>query len=183
VSDDRDALRAADVDRNFVAERLREALNAGRLDLTEYDERLQQAYAARTYGDLKSLLADLPAVTPPGHSQIVPTGPILPSMTPALPPPPHGVVTQWLAKEWGDWLTLSLILSAIWLVSGAGYFWPGWIIGIIGAIKLGQTINGLSTGAPRKSYERHQRKAVEREERRAEERDRRTEERGQRDTD
>ena len=55
-------LRAADVDREFVAEQLRNALNEGRLTLTEYDDRLQEAYAARTYGDLKGLLSDLPDV-------------------------------------------------------------------------------------------------------------------------
>src|ERR687885_815865 len=45
-------MRASDADRTVVAERLQTALDEGRLSLTEYDERLQQTYAARTYGDL-----------------------------------------------------------------------------------------------------------------------------------
>ena len=53
-------MRAADADRERVAERLRAALEEGRLDLHEYDERLQGAYAAKTYGDLDALLTDLP---------------------------------------------------------------------------------------------------------------------------
>nr|WP_240944547.1 DUF1707 domain-containing protein [Micromonospora thermarum] len=57
----RDGMRAADADRQAVADRLRTAVDEGRLDLHEYDERLQQAYAARTYGELDALLADLPA--------------------------------------------------------------------------------------------------------------------------
>ncbi len=53
-------MRAADSDRERVAERLRAAHDEGRLDLTEYDQRVQQAWAARTYGELEALTADLP---------------------------------------------------------------------------------------------------------------------------
>ena len=56
----RDEMRAADADRQAVADKLRAALDEGRLDLHEYDERLQRAYAAKTYGDLDGLLTDLP---------------------------------------------------------------------------------------------------------------------------
>lgn len=56
----RSQLRAADTDREHVAEQLRSAHTEGRLDLTEYDERVQQAWAARTYGELRALTADLP---------------------------------------------------------------------------------------------------------------------------
>src|SRR5690242_14727233 len=73
VAERREDLRAADVDRQFVAERLKSALDEGRLDLHEYDERLQNAYAAKTYGDLDKVLSDLPGFTPVGHSQVVPS--------------------------------------------------------------------------------------------------------------
>nr|WP_230414830.1 DUF1707 domain-containing protein [Micromonospora tarapacensis] len=59
--DGQDGMRAADSDRQAVAERLRVALDEGRLDLHEYDERLQRAYAARTYAELDALVGDLPA--------------------------------------------------------------------------------------------------------------------------
>lgn len=55
------AQRAADADRDAVAERLRMAAADGRLELEELDERLGQAYRAKTYGDLAVLVADLPA--------------------------------------------------------------------------------------------------------------------------
>ena len=61
----RNRMRAADTDRERAAEQLRSAHTEGRLDLTEYDERLQQAWAARTYGELDALTADLPQVRPP----------------------------------------------------------------------------------------------------------------------
>jgi hypothetical protein len=53
-------LRAADADRERVAERLRKSHAEGRLDLTEFQERLERCYAARTYGDLDQLVRDLP---------------------------------------------------------------------------------------------------------------------------
>ncbi|MCX3060120.1 DUF1707 SHOCT-like domain-containing protein [Streptomyces beihaiensis] len=54
-------LRASDADRERVAERLREAVAEGRLDMEEFDERLEAAYKARTYGELAPLTRDLPA--------------------------------------------------------------------------------------------------------------------------
>ncbi|HZS20169.1 MAG TPA: DUF1707 domain-containing protein [Pseudonocardiaceae bacterium] len=57
-----DRMRAADSDRERVAERLRSAHDEGRLTLAEYDERVQQAWAARTYGELAALTADLPQI-------------------------------------------------------------------------------------------------------------------------
>jgi hypothetical protein len=30
------------------------------------------------------------------------------------------------------WLGVSLLLTVIWMVSGTGYFWPGWAIGGMG---------------------------------------------------
>lgn len=53
-------LRAADVDREAVAEQLRVAAGEGRLGLAELEERLDRAYAAKTYGELDALVADLP---------------------------------------------------------------------------------------------------------------------------
>jgi hypothetical protein len=53
-------LRASDADRERVANILNQALSEGRLDLTELDERLQKAYAAKTFGELAPLTADLP---------------------------------------------------------------------------------------------------------------------------
>lgn len=56
------ALRVADSDREEVAELLRNAVAEGRLELTELDERLSLAYAAKTRSELDRITADLPAV-------------------------------------------------------------------------------------------------------------------------
>jgi len=57
---DRMHLRVSDDDRHRVAEVLREAAGEGRLEVPELDERLEAAYAAKTYADLVPLTADLP---------------------------------------------------------------------------------------------------------------------------
>ncbi|MET8827460.1 DUF1707 domain-containing protein [Streptomyces sp. NPDC004610] len=60
MTDDAPELRASDADRERVAEILRDALAEGRLDMTEFEERLDQTYQARTYGELAPITRDLP---------------------------------------------------------------------------------------------------------------------------
>ena len=52
--------RVSDLEREDVAERLREAAGEGRLSYTELEERLETVYGAKTYGDLVQITADLP---------------------------------------------------------------------------------------------------------------------------
>ncbi|MFI1033571.1 DUF1707 domain-containing protein [Streptomyces sp. NPDC020951] len=64
-------LRASDADRERVSEVLRDALAEGRLDMAEFEERLDQTYKARTYGELAPITRDLPVAgvaLPPVHS-------------------------------------------------------------------------------------------------------------------
>ena len=63
-------LRAADSDRQAISDRLRIAAQDGRLDVHEYDERLQMALAAKTFGELDDLVADLPDVRPEDKSRV-----------------------------------------------------------------------------------------------------------------
>jgi hypothetical protein len=53
-------LRISDAERHEVAEILRNAAGEGRIDFDELDERLEAAYAARTYADLVPITSDLP---------------------------------------------------------------------------------------------------------------------------
>ncbi len=57
---ERPDLRASDADRDAAAARLGGALAVGCLTSTEYAERLDAAYAARTLGELAPLTRDLP---------------------------------------------------------------------------------------------------------------------------
>lgn len=64
--EDRDlGLRASDADREHVAELLGRAFAEGRLSTEEHSERLESAYAAKTMGELRPLVADLPVVFAP----------------------------------------------------------------------------------------------------------------------
>jgi hypothetical protein len=54
-------LRAADADRERIAEVLREAAGDGRLSMAELDERLDAVYTAKTYAELEPITHDLPA--------------------------------------------------------------------------------------------------------------------------
>jgi Domain of unknown function (DUF1707)/Domain of unknown function (DUF4190) len=55
------AMRAASADRERAVDVLKAGFTEGRLSQDEYNERISQAYAARTYGELTALTADLPA--------------------------------------------------------------------------------------------------------------------------
>lgn len=67
-------IRAADADRDRVAEILGTAYTEGRLSRDEYDARLESALSARTYADLDRIVTDLPAAQPavPGPAALVP---------------------------------------------------------------------------------------------------------------
>ena len=55
------AMRAASADRERAVDVLKAGFAEGRLTQDEYNERMGQAYAARTYAELAALTADLPA--------------------------------------------------------------------------------------------------------------------------
>jgi uncharacterized protein DUF1707 len=74
-------LRISDDDRHAVAEVLRHAAGEGRIDLEELDERLEATYAAKTYGDLVPITADLPAAAATPRPVVPPTAPRPPAAT------------------------------------------------------------------------------------------------------
>src|SRR3954453_24074864 len=126
----REQMRAADADRHQVADRLRAALEEGRLDLTEYDERLQGAYAAKTYGDLDRLLTDLPNAAP-----VVPIPPAPPTATgPQRSTERSGLTRAWVRHVWAPCIKAGAWLSAIWLMAfvfagESDFYWPAWVLG------------------------------------------------------
>lgn len=73
--DPHDRLLASDADRARYADRLGDAFAEGRLTREEYEERLTATMSGRTYGDLKDVLADLPAA-----GTVVPLSQSLPSV-------------------------------------------------------------------------------------------------------
>ncbi|BCJ64559.1 DUF1707 SHOCT-like domain-containing protein [Polymorphospora rubra] len=152
--DRREDMRAADSDREAVAEQLRVALGEGRLDLHEYDERLQRVYLAKTYADLDGLLSDLPGTIPAAEAQLVPIGEKAELVAEPDGRYPHAT-RRWLADTWdGYGLTVGIVVG-IWAViclmtQELMYFWPGWVAGPWGAVLIAITISGLVTGEPQK---------------------------------
>lgn len=76
MAGEEDALRASDRDREIVAGQLREALEAGRLTVAEFDDRVSHVYASKTYGDLKVPLADLPVAPPNPFKELTAVEPV-----------------------------------------------------------------------------------------------------------
>ncbi|MEU7928568.1 DUF1707 domain-containing protein [Micromonospora sp. NPDC049801] len=173
--DGRDGMRAADADREAVAERLRAALNEGRLDLHEYDERLQRAYAARTYAELDPLLSDLPPMSPAAQPAPQSPGPVAQPSSGRLASFAIGDTNRWLGEVWFPYLKVLAIVVTIWGVTSLLsqdllYFWPVWVAGPWGVVLVLRTVGGLAAGEPRRQAiereRRRQRKRAKRERRR-----------------
>jgi Domain of unknown function (DUF1707) len=125
-------MRASDRDRQQVVDRLRGALEDGRLTMNEYVDRMEAAYKAATYGDLVPLCADLPTSTPQTAAATTPRAVV--SRVGNL----AGLPTV-LKVLWTTWLTAVSVNVVVWaLVSGTGghlaYPWPVWVAGPYGAV-------------------------------------------------
>jgi uncharacterized protein DUF1707 len=59
-----DSIRVSDADRDRVTAQLRDHFAAGRITPGELDERLSAALNAKTFGDLRRIMADLPGPVP-----------------------------------------------------------------------------------------------------------------------
>jgi hypothetical protein len=131
-------MRASDRDRQQAVDRLRSALEDGRLTMDEYVDRMEAAYKAATYGALSPLCADLPASTPVVAGPQTAAGGTAP---PAVFSPAGylaGLPTV-LKILWTMWLTAVSVNVVVWaLVSGTGghlaYPWPVWVAGPYGAV-------------------------------------------------
>jgi hypothetical protein len=188
-------MRAGDADRERLVEQLREHHAAGRLTLEEFDERMTKAYAAKTYGELRTLTRDLPVDLAQlnlqqaqqrtsqhrpvevrrdasGRMQInIDNQAIQDRINEHIDRhnqrrqrqqerrEQHWAQQQerWQQKaaarrgrgfaSFSSWLSLSVLLTAIWLVSNLagggdwGSFWPAWPIGIFGALMVARALN------------------------------------------
>jgi uncharacterized protein DUF1707 len=139
---DQQELRASDRDRQQVVERLRGALEDGRLTMAEYVDRVGVAYQAATYGDLAPLYADLPAPIPAPASAPGPAGPGAAAAPPAATSRAGGGLAGLplvLKVLWTVWLVAVSVNVVVWiLVRDPGghlsYPWPLWVAGPYGAV-------------------------------------------------
>ena len=133
------AQRAGDVDRDATAAVLREAFAEGRITQSELEDRLDKVHAARTYGELAPITADLPAQTP-----ALPTS--------REPDPKAAKRRRDLRAGWASWLGVSVIVNVVWLATWAaggdspGYYWPIWVMGPWGAAMVLATLTQKARG-------------------------------------
>lgn len=147
-------IRASDADRDRAIAALREHLAAGRLTIEEFDERMDKAFAAKTLGELDSLMADLPEIGP-GQLPDAPVGrsaagPPLTRRPPGSVEAGRGRLGPGRRSAGGAWLAISLLLFVIWLASGASGLWFLWVALVLGALLLARRM----TGAPARSERR-----------------------------
>ena len=104
-------LRVSDAERQAAAARIGAAWAEGRLDDAEYDRRLEQAFAAVTYGDLDQLFSDLPGprpVVPP------PAPPPAYRPLPGVPAPGYGWGPAGQVRATGLQVLLFVVTFGIW---------------------------------------------------------------------
>ena len=135
-------IRASDADRDRTASLLREHHAAGRLTAQEFSERLDRAFAARTVGEIDSVLSDLPSIDlyrlpdsaltrHPRQNQLARRG--------------QGRRSNAWRAAWGVWFTVSLVCFVIWgLTSAPGYVWPLWVAAPWGAVLAGSWVTAAA---------------------------------------
>ncbi len=137
--------RASDAEREEYARIVRDAVGEGRLGLDEGDERLAAIYAAKFRDELPSSISDLPreeetrgygrdgAQAHRGSRSAGPrsSGPRPPGADPSGPHPfgPRGDfwyarARRGFARHLGFVAVVAAILTGIWVLTGAHFFWP-----------------------------------------------------------
>jgi uncharacterized protein DUF1707 len=123
-------MRTSDQEREQTAEILRAAMAEGRLSLQEGEERLGSVYAARFRDELAPLTADLPDG---GRRALAET------------PQARLATRRSLRRHAGFVASIALILTGLWVLSSAHFFWP--------AIPLAFLVMGLIRHARWRHYE------------------------------
>ena len=136
------ATRASDEERERVVALLRDHFGAGRVTQEEFSQRVDQAYASRTVGELRRLTADLPDV--PAGARVAPPARVYTRGGRAL--------RTSVRVHAAIFVIVNVMLIGIWAASGGGYFWPiwpilGWGIGLGG--HAAPLLAGVGTRDPR----------------------------------
>ena len=128
------SMRASSADRERAVDVLKAGFAEGRLTQDEYNDRMGRAYAARTYGDLATLTADLPAGA-------LPTGALSAWPVPAYQPPPSSGTNSMAIA--------SMVLGVAEFFTGGLTAIPAVVCGHIARRQMKQTAqrgDGLATG-------------------------------------
>jgi hypothetical protein len=130
VTDDHGKLRISNADRDNAIQQLQAALDEGRIDLAEFDERAKTAYEAKTNAELDLIFDDLPGGRPK-EAEVVPAGePVQGEVEPA-----RGHGRNWIHETPAlkGLIVVGGICTLIWLATSVSSgefrdFWPIWPI-------------------------------------------------------
>jgi Domain of unknown function (DUF1707) len=137
-------IRASDADRDHAAAQLREHYAAGRLSLDECQERVSATLAARTFGDLAALSADLPDLVPAAAAPRRPRADGRRAAAAGAPSAPGD----------GDkvaGLMILGIIAAAYLVTGlaTGIWWFPWAVVVVPIVTIHRARRrGAAAGGP-----------------------------------
>lgn len=115
-----DRIRASDAEREEYAKIIRAAMTEGRLTLEEGEERLAQTYAVKYRDELPALGADLPG----GGRQAL-------FDEPQARDERRRDSRRHLSRHAGALIVLAVVLTGVWALSGAHFFWPAIPLGIL----------------------------------------------------
>jgi Domain of unknown function (DUF1707) len=130
-------MRASDADRHQITERLKGALDEGRLSLHEYDDRVKRAYEALTYADLMPLVTDLPT---PGLSAADVHAKRAAERRREARRLPTALMVLWTI--WVAVMAVNLVVWVLveWTADGGVHPWPVWLLApgaALGAVTVG----------------------------------------------
>jgi hypothetical protein len=136
-----DSIRVSDADRDRVTAQLRDHFAAGRITPGELDERLSAALNAKTFGDLRRIVADLP-------------GPV-----PALlgtAPPPLRATPAWAVRRRPPFPPLILLaLLAALLIPGTGWLLAAFVNVILLFWLMTFAVGAVALGRPQRRWHHH----------------------------
>ena len=128
-----DSIRVSDADRDRVTAQLRDHFAACRITSGELDERLSSALSAKTFGDLRRIMADLP-------------GPV-PAPLVAAPPPLRATPAWAVRRRHPPFAPLILLTLLALLIPGTGWLLAAfvnvillfWLMTFVGALAVGRS--------------------------------------------
>jgi hypothetical protein len=129
-----DQVRASDVDRKAVQDRLHQAHANGEIDLAEFDTRVRTAWQAKSRGELARIVADLPPLR---------TG---------KPPVKRGAGYTAMKVLTTIWLSLSVVNLVVWGILWLTldrYVYPWWLWVVIPPGSVLAVLWWLGIGRPK----------------------------------
>jgi Domain of unknown function (DUF1707) len=136
-----DSIRVSDADRDSVTVHLRDHFAAGRITPGELDERLSAALNAKTFGDLRRIMADLPGPVP----------------APSGPPPAPRATPAWAVRRHRPPfppLILLALLAAL-LIPGTGWLLAAFVNVILLFWLMAFVVGAVAFGRPQRRWHHH----------------------------